>query len=129
MVFSGWRALLWLLAALLLVSLLLVAVFWIGVLLAVVAAVGWFNLLLLPRLAVRVRIPELVLAVALLPVLAAGGMALAGLSGVVAGCSVWVIGVALPRVALWRLRRRLWKQVGSGTQLGRVRVIDAEFSS
>jgi hypothetical protein len=129
MVFSGWRAVLLVLAALLLVSLLLVAVFWIGVLLAVLAAVGWFNLLLLPRLAVRLRVPAVALAIGLLPLLGGGGLALAGLSGVVAGCSVWAIGVALPRVVLWRLRRRIRHGVGGGTQLRRVRVIDAEFSS
>jgi hypothetical protein len=115
-----------LVVALLLVGLLLAAVFWIGVLLAVLAAVGWFNLLLLPGLAARLRIPALVLAMGLLPVLAAGGLALAGISGVIAGCSVWAIGVTLPRAIVWRLRRR--RQLG-GMRLRRVRVIDAGFSS
>jgi hypothetical protein len=124
MVFSGWRAALWLVAALLVLSLILAAVFWIGVLLGVLAAVGWFNLLLLPRLSIHLRIPELVLAVGLLPVLAVGGMLLAGVGGVVAGCSVWVLGVALPRAVLWRLRRRLWHGRSGGLQLRRVRVID-----
>jgi hypothetical protein len=129
MVFSGWRAVLWLLAALLLVSVLLAAVFWIGVLLAVLAAIVWLNLILLPRVAARFRAPELVLAVALLPVLAAGGMALDGVGGVVVGSAGWAIGVALPRVVLWRLRRRLGQGAGSGTGLRRVRVIDARFTS
>ncbi len=125
MVFSGWRAAVWFVAALLVVSLLLAAVFWIGVVLAVLAAVGWFNLLLLPRLAARFRMSELLLAMGLLPLLAAGGLAMAGVSGVVAGCSVWAVGVALPRAILWRLRRRYWQGVGTGVTLRRVRVIDA----
>jgi hypothetical protein len=124
MVFSGWRAAVLLVAALLVLSLLLAAVFWIGVLLAIVAAVGWLNLLLLPRLATRVRLPELVLAVGLLPVLGVAGLLLAGGGGVVAGGSVWVLGVALPRAVLWRLRRRLWHAGSRGIQLRRVRVVD-----
>jgi hypothetical protein len=128
MVFSGWRAVVWLLAAVLLVGLLLAAVFWIGVLLAVAAVVGWVNLVLLPRVAGRVRLPQLVLAMALLPLLAAGGMALAGLSGVVAGGFIWAIGVALPRAVLWRVRRRLGRRVDGGTGLRRVRMIDAEYT-
>jgi hypothetical protein len=130
MVFSGWRAALWLLAALLIVGLVLTAVFWIALLLAVLAAVAWFNLLLLPSVAARLRTPELVLAIALLPVLAAGGLASAGLSGVVAGCSVWVVGVALPRAVMWRLRRRLGHKAGIGLRrLRAVRVIDSGFGS
>ena len=129
MVFSGWRAVVWLVAALLLVSILVTVVFWIGVLLAVLAAIVGLNLILLPRLAARFRTPELVLAVGLLPVLAGGGLALDGVSGVVAGCAGWAIGVALPRAVLWRLRRRLGPRAGGGTGLRRVRVIDARFTS
>lgn len=121
MAISGWRAAALLILGLLVVSLLLAAVFWIGVLLAILALVGWVNLLLLPGLALRLRVPQLVLAIALLPLLAAAGLAVAGTGGVVAGCCVWAVGVALPRAALRRLRRRV--RLGE-TRLSRVRVID-----
>ena len=126
MVSSGWRTALWMVAGVLVVSLLLAALFWIGVLLVALALVGWFNLVLLPRVALRLRIPQRVIAIALLPVLAAGGLALAGLSGAVAACSIWTIGVALPRVVLWRVRRRLWQGARGEMRLRRVRVIDQD---
>jgi hypothetical protein len=125
MLFSGWRALVWLLAALLVVGLLLTVIFWVGVLLAVLAVVGWFNLLLLPRVAQRLRTNELVLASVLLPLLGAGGFTVAGLNGLIAGSIVWVLGVALPRGLMWRMRRRLAR---GGTQLRRMRVIDSGFT-
>lgn len=129
MVISGWRAALWVVVGLVIVSLVLAAVFWIGVLLAAVALVGWFNLLVLPRVARRLRAPQLVLAIALLPLLAAAGFVLAGLSGVLAGGAVWTVGVALPRAVLWRLRGRLFgsRPARGETRLERVRVVDARF--
>jgi len=125
MYFSGWRATIILVAGLVVLALLLTALFWLGILLAVLAAVAWFNIFLLPRLAYRTRIPELVLAVALLPISAAAGLGLAGTSGIVAGCSIWVLGVALPRVVMWRLRRRLSRR----TRLSSSRVIDTRYST
>ena len=124
MVVSGWRAGLLVLVGLVLVGVLLAAVFWIGVLLAVLASVGWVNLILLPRLALWSRIPQLILAFALLPLLALCGFALAGQSGIVAGGVIWGLGVALPRAALWRMRRRLGRGGRGGTGLRRAQVIE-----
>ncbi len=125
MVISGWRAALGVVAGLVILSLLFAAVFWIGVLLAALALAGWFNLFLLPSLALRLRIPQLAVAIALLPVLGIGGLALGGVSGVVAGCSVWILAMALPRVVLWYLRRRLSRR-GNMT-LTQERVIEARY--
>lgn len=115
-------------AALLVVSLVLAAAFWIGVLLLVLGAVGWFNLLLLPRLARRARVREIVLALALLPLLATGGFALGGLNGAAAGCAIWVLAVALPRAMVWRFRRKLLRPDGA-RRLRRTRNIDARYRS
>jgi hypothetical protein len=133
MVLSGWRALLALVFLLVVVSLLLVAAFWFGVLLAAVGAVVWLNLQLLPRLSVRLRVPQLVLALSLLPVLAAVGLALGGGGGLMAGCSLWVLGVALPRAALRWLRSRNGRDPTTGAYLNPQaqppRIIDTTFST
>jgi hypothetical protein len=121
---SGWRAALWIVLALIAFSLLLTALFWIGIALAVVAVVAWFNLLILPRVAARVRVPQLLLALLLLPVLGALGFGLHGLTGLAAGCAVWVIGVALPRAAAWRAQKRLRY---SARRPMPVRVIEPDF--
>lgn len=107
MVFSGWRAGLIVLAALVLIGVLLTAIFWLALLVGAVLGVAWFNLLLMPRLAVRLRLPQVVLAIALLVLLAAGGFGLAGVTGAIEGAAVWLLGVAAPRVVLWRVRRRI----------------------
>src|SRR5260370_40850033 len=127
MIFSGWRAVVWLLVAVLIAGLLLTVVFWVGVLLAALAVVAWFNLLVLPNVAARLRTPERLLAIALLPLLAAGGLLLGGLSGLAASSAIWAIGVALPRVALWRLRRRLRQSTRAGTALRQGPNIHASF--
>jgi hypothetical protein len=124
MMISGWRAVVLIVAGLLVVGLLLAVVFWIGVLLAGLSVLAWFNLIVLPRLARRTRIPALVLAVALLPLLAAIGFAAAGLSGAIGGCGIWLIGVVVPRVLVWRLQRRLAQ---SRYDRAPVRQIDAPF--
>jgi hypothetical protein len=124
---TGWRAALLVVAALVVVGLLLTALFWIGLALAALAAVAWLNLYVLPRIELRTRIPQLVLAAALLPLAAAIGLALAGTGGVVAGCCVWLLGVAAPRALLWRLRRRLRQAQNQSNKP--VRVIDTGFTS
>jgi hypothetical protein len=129
MVLTGWRAALVLIVGLVLVAVLLTALFWFGLVLAALGAVVWFNLVLLPRLAARLRVPELVLAAALVPVLAAAGLAVAGTSGLLVGCSIWVLGVALPRALLWRYRRRLERQRQIDPRLHPVRIVDAEFTT
>lgn len=117
---SGWRASVAIIAALVIVALLLTALFWLGVLLATLAAVAWFNVFLLPSVSARTRIPQLILALALLPILAAIGYGLAGTVGLIGGSAVWALGVAIPRAALWRLSRRVDR---------RLTIIDARFSS
>ena len=129
MVLTGWRAALVLIVGLVLVVVLLTALFWLGLVLAALGVVVWFNLVLLPRLAARLRLRELVLAAALVPVLAAVGLAVAGISGVLVGCSIWVLGVALPRALLWRYRRRLERQRQVDPSLHPVRIIDTEFTT
>ncbi|MBV9173761.1 MAG: hypothetical protein JOZ81_27165 [Chloroflexi bacterium] len=103
---SGWRAALWGVLALITLMLLLSALFWIGMALAVLAVVAWFNLVILPRIGGRLHVSQLVLAALLLPLLGGIGYIFDGVAGVGGGCALWVIGVALPRAALWRARKR-----------------------
>src|SRR5579863_9856409 len=65
-VISGWRLAVVVVIALVVLALLLTAIFWLAIALAALAAVAWFNWLLLPRLAVRLHAPLLLLALALL---------------------------------------------------------------
>lgn len=125
MYFSGWRAGLLVIAAVIIVALLLTALFWVGVLLAALAAVAWLNIFLLPNVSRRTRIPELILALALLPIAAAIGLGLAGTGGIIAGCCIWVLGVAGPRLAMLRMRRRL----RAYSRKRDLRVIDARFET
>ena len=104
---SGWRAALVVVAAVVLVALLLTAIFWLAIALVALAAVAWFNVLLLPRLAVRLHVPLLALTIGLVAPLAGVGYLLGGTSGAVAGLAIWLLGVALPRAALARYQRRL----------------------
>jgi hypothetical protein len=126
MVITGWRAAVVLVIGLLLIALLVTALFWVAILLAALGAVAWFNMRLLPDIARRVRVRELVLAAALLPVLALAGLALAGSSGIIAGCSVWLVGVALPRGLLRYMLRRAerQRQANLDARLHPVRIID-----
>lgn len=125
MYFSGWRAGLLVIAAVIIVALLLTALFWLGVLLAALAAVAWLNIFLLPNVSRRTRIPELILAIALLPIAAAIGLGLAGTGGIIAGCYIWVLGVAGPRLAMLQMRRRL----RAYSRKRDLRVIDARFET
>ena len=127
MYFSGWRATLLVLAALVVLGLLLTALFWLGLLLAALGAVIWFNLFVLPRVSRRTRIPEVALAAALLPISAAVGLGVAGTGGLIAGATVWLLGVAVPRGLLWRMRRRLRQAQAQSDKS--VRVIDTRFTS
>jgi hypothetical protein len=113
---TGWRAVLAILAALVVVGLLIMAFFWLAALAAVIAAVAAFNVLGVPRLARRLRVPELVLVGALLVVLTAGGLLLGGPVAAAGGIAAWVIGVLVPRLVLRRFRQNLEvAQRGSGT--------------
>jgi hypothetical protein len=118
---TGWRAFVAIIVAVVIVALLLTALFWLGVLLVTLAAVAWFNIFLLPSVSARTRIPPLVLALALLPILAAIGYGLGGTVGLIGGSAVWAVGVALPRAALLRLRRRSVDR--------QLTTVDARFSS
>jgi len=106
-VVSGWRLAAAVVVALVVLALLLTAIFWLAIALAAIAAVAWFNWLLLPRLAVRLRVPLPFLAIALLLPLAGGGYLLAGIMGAFEGLGIWLVAVAVPRAVLWRFRRRL----------------------
>jgi hypothetical protein len=110
MVITGWRGALIGLAALVIIGLVLAAIFWLALALAAVLVVAWFNLLLLPRLAARLHLPELVLGIALIVVLTGMGFLLAGVTGALEGAAVWLLGVAAPRAVMWRLRRRLGRK-------------------
>ncbi len=103
---SGWRAAVVIVLALIFVALLLTAIFWAAIVLATIAAVAWLNLLLLPRLALRVHLPLLVLAIALFIPFAGLGYLAAGVTGAVEGAAIWLLGVAVPRAVLWRVHRR-----------------------
>ncbi len=121
MVMSGWRAMIWLLAGMLVGALLLTFVVWLAVLVGVIAAMAWLNLVLLARVSTRLRMPHVVVTVGLLPLLAASGLLLGGPSGVVAGASAWLVGVALPQALLLRLRAQLrraaWRTPSRGPSL------------
>ena len=104
----GWRAALIVVTVLVLIALVLAAIFWLALAVAAVLAVAWFNLLLLPRIAARLHIPQLVLAIALIVVLTGAGFLLAGIPGAIEGAAIWLLGVATPRAVMWRLRRRLY---------------------
>jgi 4-hydroxybenzoate polyprenyltransferase len=104
---SGWRAALAILLALVFVGLLLTAIFWLAIAVAVLIGVAALNWVALPRLALRLHVPDVALALALLVPLAAGGLVLAGVTGAAEGAAIWLLGVAAPRALLWRFRRRL----------------------
>ena len=72
-VLTGWRATLAIVAVLVLLAVLLVAFFWLAVLASVIAAVAAFNVLLVPRIARRLGIPELAIVGGLLVILLGGG--------------------------------------------------------
>jgi hypothetical protein len=118
MAMHGWRAALIVVTALVLIALVLAAIFWLALALAAVLAVAWFNLLLLPRIAARLRIPQVVLAIVLLLLLGGAGYLLGGITGALEGGAVWLIAVPAPRAVMWRLRRRL-----HGKQNERVTII------
>jgi hypothetical protein len=122
---SGWRAALVILAALVVVGLLLMAFFWLAALGAVIAAVAAFNVVLVPRIARRLRVPELVIVGALLVVLAAGGWLVGGLTAAAAGVVAWLVGVVGPRLVLRRFRRRL-EVAELRAQRGRPVIVDLE---
>jgi hypothetical protein len=129
---SRWRGFVGLVLALMIIALLLTAVLWLGMLLLAIGAVAWFNLVALPRVSARLRLPRLAVAIATLPLLAAAGWLLGGVSGVIAGCAVWVLGIVVPRLLVWRLGRRVRSRIrGSWSdgwiRLGPAREIEVDF--
>lgn len=124
-VLSGWRAALLILAALVVVALLVMAFFWLAALGAVIAAVAAFNVVFVPRIARRLRVPELAIVGGLLVVLAGGGWLVGGLTAAAAGVVAWLVGVVGPRLVLRRLDRRL-EIAESRAQRGRPVIVDLE---
>jgi hypothetical protein len=106
-VLSGWRGALVILAGLVLFALLLTAILWLAIALGVLLGVAWFNWMLLPRVATRLHIPLLALAIALLVPLAGLGYLASGITGALEGAVIWLLGVAVPRALLWRFRGRV----------------------
>jgi hypothetical protein len=111
---SGWRLALALVLGVLFVLLVLTTLVWLAALLAIVIAVVVLNLVLLPRIARRLRVRRLVLDLACLALLAGAGWLLAGTTGLVAGGIGWLLGIGVPRLVGWRLRDRV--QVTATTQ-------------
>ena len=105
-VMTGWRAALLVLLALVVVAVLIVVALWVALAVVIVGTVLWLNLVLLPRLSRRLRVPGLVLELALLPVLAGPGWAIDGPVGAALGALAWLAGVAVPRLIGRRLRAR-----------------------
>jgi hypothetical protein len=89
------------------VGLLIAAFFWLAVLASVIVAVAGFNVLAVPRLARRLRVPEVAIVGVLLVVLAVGGWLVGGPVALAAGVAAWILGVAVPRIVLRRFRRNL----------------------
>jgi hypothetical protein len=104
---SGWRLALALVVGVLFIALVLSAILWLAALLALVIGVAWLNLVLLPRVARRLRVPRLVLDLACLVLLGGVGWLLAAETGVVAGAVGWLVAIGLPRVLSRRYRDRL----------------------
>jgi hypothetical protein len=99
------------------------AALWAAALLAVIGGVGWLNLVLLPRLAYRLHVPHLALAIVCLPVLAGVGWLLGGTGGAITGGVGWCLAIGVPRILGWRVRSRLRKP----GDLARPRVIEGGF--
>jgi hypothetical protein len=125
MVLTGWRATLAIVAVLVLLALLLVAFFWLAVLASVVAAVAAFNVLLVPRIARRLRIPEQAIVGGLLVILLGGGWLVGGPTAAAAGAVAWLVGVVGPRLVLRRFRRQL-DAAELRAQSGRPLIVDLE---
>jgi hypothetical protein len=107
MVVTGWRAVVALLIVLGLAALLIALAVWVAIALAVVGAVLWLNLVLLPRLARRLRVPGLALQLLCLPFLGGLGWLAGGPKGAAFGALAWLAGIGVPRLAGRHLRARL----------------------
>jgi hypothetical protein len=104
---SGWRLALAVVIGVLFLALVLSAVLWLAALLALVIGVAWLNLVLLPRVARRLRVPRWVLDIACLVLLGGVGWLLGAESGLAAGAVGWLVAIGLPRVLSRRYRDRL----------------------
>jgi len=124
-VLSGWRATLAVLAALIVLGLLVMAFFWLAALVSVIVAVAAFNVLLVPRIARRVRVPELLIVGCLLVILGGGGWLVGGPTAAAAGIVAWLLGVLGPRLVLRRFRRSL-ESAELRAQRGRPLIVDLE---
>jgi hypothetical protein len=107
MAITGWRAALIVVGALIVIALLLTAVFWLAIVFAALLAAAWLNLFLLPRIAAKLHVPAWAPAALLVVLLVGGGYLLSGATGAIEGAVVSLLGVAAPRLVLWRLRARM----------------------
>jgi 4-hydroxybenzoate polyprenyltransferase len=97
-----------------------------GLLVIAAVAIGLaiLNLVYLPRVAARLRVPATWLAVSLLPLIVAGGLLVSGVSGAAWGAAIWVAAIGLPRVVGRDLTRRMTRRFNAAR--GR-KTYEAEF--
>ena len=92
------------LIAILVFGLLLAAMIWVLAGVAVLAALLWLDIVVLPRLANRLGMPRLVLDVSLLVALVGAGWWVAGATAGVAAGVLWLVGLTASRVGRSWLR-------------------------
>jgi hypothetical protein len=79
-------------------ALLALAALWLILVLLAAGGVLWLNLVIVPRLTRRLRVPRVALEVAVLLALGAAGWLLGGTTGLALGALAWLVGIGLPRL-------------------------------
>jgi hypothetical protein len=115
MVISGWRAAVAVVIGLVVLALLIAVALWVAISLAILGAVLWLNVVVLPRLSRRLRVPRIVLDLICLPVLAGAGWLLNGPTGAVLGALAWLTGIVVPQLVGRRLIARMTTARGGPT--------------
>jgi hypothetical protein len=124
MAITGWRAAVALLIALIVLAMLIALAVWVAIAVAVVGAILWLNLVVLPRLAVRLHVPGLALELILLPLVAGPGWLIGGPAGAGLGALAWLAGIGLPRLVGRRLRARMRS---AASRPGTIIVVDRQL--
>jgi hypothetical protein len=114
---------LWAVGILVILAAIVAALTGLVVIAAIGVALAILNLVYLPRLATRLRISALWLALALIPVLLGAGLLAGGVSGAAWGAAIWLAAIGLPRAVGHDLGRRARRRFGST----RATYYDAEF--